>query len=362
MRTNVDRRVALIALVLLTSPVFVFAQNGGAADGSVPTDPRPAESTAQAPATDATPTPADSTGGTAPVTPTPASNEPATTSTPTPTGSSNPTIPTTPTTPTNAGTQPSGSSGAPVPAPTLPPQPIALNLAEASTEAVGEPSGANPWLWPVLGFLALIPFGWFVAGYMKKKPPQTDDDSGNRCFDIKQMMEEKLKELTDVQGMVKEKAIEKGKEAVRDAVSGTATGDLLVRAQKLEEQYKKLKALYEECKIDIDAYAYKAVLIENSLHDKEILRHVRVLRSETVDNLLVHHIRLSKSQIEDIQKHIVDMKWFFHVWSPGKDDVMVVFKDRIFNVKHSDERTWAPAIAYGLEQGIPRGELSFRIE
>ncbi len=196
---------------------------------------------------------------------------------------------------------------------------------------------------------------------MRKKPTEPAEDVRNRCFDIKEMMEEKLKELTDVQALVKEQAIEKGKEVMRDAVSGTATGDLLVRTQKLEEQYKKLKAIYEECQIDVDHYSYKAVLVENSLLDKEILRHVRVISTEQVQDRLVHQIRLSKSQIDDIQKHIVDMKWFFHVWSPGKDDVMVVFKDKMFTVKSSDEGTWAPAVAYGVEQGIPKEELSFRV-
>ncbi len=363
MTKNYRSRITLTVLALIATPVFVFAQNGGAADGSVAPEPRPADST-NGQAVNPVPAPVDATGSAQQLSPTPAPTDPvqpAASTTPAPVGSSTPTAATIPTTPAHAGT-PLGGGGQPVPVTTQAPEAASVSLADANMETLPAESGTNPWLWPILGFLTLIPFGFLIAGWMKKKPTQPDDDSGNRCFDIKQMMEEKLKELVDVQALVKENAIEKGKDVVRDAVTGSTTGDLLVRAQKLEEQYKKIKALYEECQIDIDNYAYKAVLIENSLLDKEILRHVRVLSSKSVADRVVHEIRLSKSQIEDIQKHIVNMKWFFHVWSPGKDDVMVVFKDKIFNIKRSEEARWQPAILYGMEQGIPREELSFHIE
>lgn len=225
-------------------------------------------------------------------------------------------------------------------------------------------TGTSPWVWAAIGIvvlgLGLMPFGMLLAGYMRKKP-KPDAESENRCFDIKQLLDQKLRELTDVQAMAKEYATEMAKSKVREAVSGTMTGDVLVRAQKLEEQYNKLKKLYEECQIDVDGYTYKGVLIENSLLDKKILEHVKVIRTRTQGEWVLHDIRLSKKQIEDIQRNIADNKWYFHLWEPGKDIVTVVFKDKIFTITHSDKSTWKDAILYGVSQGIPEAQLDFKM-
>ncbi len=346
--------IALFIAILFCVPLIVRAQS----DGSVPEDHTGHDMSGQAPAP-TTPPPADGTQGSAP---TDSAVAPAQSGTVRPTPA--PITPTTPTNPTNPITPPStpntnsGGSGAPI-------VPEQIDLGSATIEATAlpeegttTPSNSNAWLWPVVAVLALIPFGFLVAGFLRKKP-EASEESNNRCFDIKQMMEAKLKELTDVKVMIKEKAIEKSKEAIRDAVSGSATGDLLVRAEKLEEQYHKLKKLFEECQIDIDQYRYKGVLVENSLLDKEILKHVKIIRSRDEGDWKLHDIRLSKKQISDIQKSIAEKGWYFHLWEPGKDVVTVVFKDRLFEIKHSDKATWKDAIAYGVAQGIPESQLDF---
>ena len=211
--------------------------------------------------------------------------------------------------------------------------------------------------------LAIVPFGFLVIAWTRKKEPKRskEEETKNRCLDIEHLMKDKLRELTDLKAMAQEKTVEMGKELMRDLVTGTKTGDLLVRIEKAEEQYNKLKKLFEECQIDIDAYKYKGVLIENSLLNTEILKEVRIIRTREAGEWLVHDIRLSKQQIEAIQKNIADTKWFFHLWEPGKDTVTVVFKDRIFEVKHSDRGTWQEAIKHGLARGIPEGQLNFEI-
>ncbi len=355
---------SVIALaIILVTPVFVFAQS----DGSAPADPRPADTGA---AQEPTPVPADSTAAAStPATtaaPDSAVQPAAPTPTPTPTGSSAatsgtaPTRPTQTTTPTPAPvtTQNSGPVGTvPIPTVNLGGTPVAAN---ADTD-----TGTSTLTWVLIGIvvfgLALMPFGYLPAGFLRRKP-KVDEESDKRCFDIKQIMEDKLKELTDVKAMLTEKAKEKGKEMIRESVEGTKTGDLLVRAQKLEEQYKKLKKLYEECQIDIDRYKLKGVLVENSLLDKKILEHLRIVRTRKEGERVLHDIRLSKKQIDDIQKDIIDNKWFFHLWEPGKDDVTVVFKDKLFSAKHSDKSTWKEAIAYGVQNGIPESQMNFAIE
>ena len=43
-----------------------------------------------------------------------------------------------------------------------------------------------------------------------------------------------------------------GKAMMRTVVSGTKTGDVLVRIEELESQYMRLKKLYEQCVLDGD--------------------------------------------------------------------------------------------------------------
>lgn len=355
-----NRRWTGLLAILLFAPVFVCAQ--GTADGSVPpADQKPPEAT-----TPVDPAPADTASN-------PANTGSASQGTPAPSGTQAPTA--TSTSAPSAGTTSRPTTptpGSSVPATT--PEPVqAAGLpsdSSASDSIANEATpGTNPWLWPAVGaavfVLALIPFGFLIAGWMKKKPkPKAEaegDNSQNRCFDIKQLMEEKLKELTDVKAVLAEQAKEKAKEAVRDAVSGTATGDLLVKAEKLEEQYKKLRALFEECQIDIDNYAYKGVLLESSQMDKRILKNLRIIRTRNEDNQILHDIRVSKAQINDLQNNFVDQKWYFHLWKPGTDDVTVVFKDKIFEIKYSDPKTWEDAIVHGVMSGIPREKLDFAI-
>jgi hypothetical protein len=342
--------IVLIALI----PLFTFAQNGSVpADGTAPAD----QSTGTAPAD------TGATGGSAPAASAPAaSTEPAQV-------------------PSAGAATPSASSGAaqaPAPrstgAPIQAPPPAVANTnpvpeqsapATASTATPHTIEGDGAYRWAIVAglVLAIIPFGFLIAAWMRKKQPALtpEQETHNRCFDIENLMKDKLRELTDLKAMAKEKTVEMGKELMRDLVTGTKTGDLLVRIEKAEEQYKKLKKLFEECQIDIDRYAYKGVLIENSLLSTDILKEVRVIRTREAGGWTLHDIRLSKQQIEAIQQNIVDTKWFFHLWEPGKDDVKVVFKDALFDIKHSDRATWQEAIKHGLTRGIPKEQLVFDI-
>ena len=54
-----------------------------------------------------------------------------------------------------------------------------------------------------------------------------------------------------------------------------------------------------------------------------------------------------------------DGPWYMHFWEPGSDDVLVVFKDRIFNIRHSDKTTWEEAVSHGRSVGIPDEQLTF---
>ncbi len=99
----------------------------------------------------------------------------------------------------------------------------------------------------VLGAGAL---GAGAYAMLRGRKAKSDDGEG-RCFDIKKLMEEKLKELTDLRGQLESKAKETAREAVRGAVAGTTAGDALAVIEKAEKEYARLKQLYEKCITDL---------------------------------------------------------------------------------------------------------------
>ena len=67
------------------------------------------------------------------------------------------------------------------------------------------------------------------------------------------MMDDKLKELTDLRGQVEGKAKDEAKTIIKEGVKGTRVGDPLVLLEEVEQQYERMKKLYQECIIDIDS-------------------------------------------------------------------------------------------------------------
>lgn len=106
---------------------------------------------------------------------------------------------------------------------------------------------------------------------------------------------------------------------------------------------------------------YKGTIIENSLRDKEILKKIGVVKTWESRDWVLHDVLLKEDQIPELSKYIDVGPWYIHVWEPGKDDVKVIFKDKIFTIRYSDKSTWLPAIEYGKSIGIPEEQLDFLI-
>lgn len=79
--------------------------------------------------------------------------------------------------------------------------------------------------------------------------------------------------------------------------------------------------------------------------------------SET--NWNISKVRATKSQIIQLSKFLKE-EFYFHFWCG--DDVIVAYKDKIFEFKHSDKTSWQPAVEYGLSLGIPKKQLDFPID
>lgn len=106
---------------------------------------------------------------------------------------------------------------------------------------------------------------------------------------------------------------------------------------------------------------YNGTIIENSLANKEILNKVRIKKHYQSGDWILNDVYLDKSFIQELSQNLNDGPWYIHVWKPGSDDVRVIFKNKIFDIKYSDKSSWSEAIEYGKSIGIPEEQLDFPI-
>lgn len=105
----------------------------------------------------------------------------------------------------------------------------------------------------------------------------------------------------------------------------------------------------------------KGIIIENSLKDKSIITEAEVIRTWEDGSWKLREVNIAKQWAEKLGKYLADGPWYVHFWEPNSDDVLVVFKDRNFWIKHSDKNTWNEAIKHGKSIGIPIEQLDFPI-
>ncbi|MEK7538442.1 MAG: hypothetical protein AAB552_01230 [Patescibacteria group bacterium] len=335
----------LLLLLVLFTPSPILAQTG---DSGAIAEPVPATLSKTKPAIEPTGTtdpavaPAStSTSGAvsaprpAPITAPASAPKPATTSTPLAPRPANPQAPTPVT--TIAPTTPTPSS----PIPTTP-----------------QKTSTNPILWVILALLATLPFG-FIAGKLlkKKKGGEGGDEPG--CFNLKKLLEEKLKELTNVRGHLESKAKDIAKEAVRDTVKNSKAGDLLAAVEKAEKEYNRIKKLYEECVINFEKRAFKGVVIKKSLSDERILEKLKVNKTEREGDEMVYHVSVGEKQLTELSQSLTSGPWYIHLRQSEKNIGKIIFKDRIFTIQSGDKSTWTDATAYGKTLGIPEQDLDF---
>jgi hypothetical protein len=106
---------------------------------------------------------------------------------------------------------------------------------------------------------------------------------------------------------------------------------------------------------------YKGTIIENSLSDKRILQEVKIIRTWQSSKWILHDVMVEESQIPKLSSSLSDGPWYIHIWKPGKGEVKVIFKNKIFDIKHSDKSTWVDAVTYGKSIDIPEEQLDFVI-
>jgi hypothetical protein len=112
---------------------------------------------------------------------------------------------------------------------------------------------------------------------------------------------------------------------------------------------------------DANRIMYKGTIIDNSLSNKEILKKVRINKTWQDGDWTLHSIFLDEDQIAELASALDNGSWYIHIWKQGEDDVKVIYRDKIFDIKFSDKSTWLDAVKYGKSLGIPEAQLDFPI-
>lgn len=107
---------------------------------------------------------------------------------------------------------------------------------------------------------------------------------------------------------------------------------------------------------------WKGCIVEESLEDNRILNKIEIVKVRITsddaeqERWHIYDALLSESDIGLIH-HNLKQAWFMHIWKDNK--MIVLFKDRKFEIKADNKNTWKEAIEYGLSLGILKEQLEF---
>ncbi len=110
---------------------------------------------------------------------------------------------------------------------------------------------------------------------------------------------------------------------------------------------------------------YKGTIVEESLEDNRILNDLNIIGfkisndENPADRWHLYTVKVTKDDIQKFSKYIKPGKWYIHFWNDN--DVIAVFKDKIFEFKYDNKETWKNACDYGRSLGIPEEQLNFVI-
>jgi len=114
---------------------------------------------------------------------------------------------------------------------------------------------------------------------------------------------------------------------------------------------------------------YHSIIIEESLKNPQVLKNYKILRTKfesketpsDVDwHLHIVEIFDPERAIKEIQNVMLsDKPYYFHIYDEGKK-LIVIFKNKIFNLDPNNKKGWEEARAYGAERlNIPMEQLDF---
>ncbi len=121
----------------------------------------------------------------------------------------------------------------------------------APVPTIPTPVGIDPfWYVAVVPFILAVGYVWYALRRRKPAQPKThkkEREEKRDCPTLKKLMGDKLKELTDVRSQLKSAVESKLRDKIRDSTKGTERSLVLAKIEKAEQEYKKLKELFEKC-------------------------------------------------------------------------------------------------------------------
>lgn len=120
---------------------------------------------------------------------------------------------------------------------------------------------------------------------------------------------------------------------------------------------------------------YKGIIIEESLENKDVLKDVRVLKTEIfpveekdktpwIKQWTLHTIEIAEDKIGDVCDKIsksID-RGHANAWYADFDDEnfhYIVFFDKVFKINKMNKDEYAAVLEYGRSLGIPEHQLDF---
>lgn len=154
----------------------------------------------------------------------------------------------------------------PRPTVTVPTSPISIPITivnEPISESIPtEAPASNIYTILVLVSAVLVAGGYGAYKLQNKKKNQSKDiKDESHCLNLKKLMEEKLKELTNLKGQLESRIKETGREQAREVISGTRVGEVFKQVESVKADYDKLKQLYEKCIIEFEV-SQRVILVD----------------------------------------------------------------------------------------------------
>lgn len=110
---------------------------------------------------------------------------------------------------------------------------------------------------------------------------------------------------------------------------------------------------------------YTGSVILESLEDELFLNELpiiglKITKDENpTDRWHIFKVEINREQVEKL-KDVIKDSWYAHFWIG--DDVLVVYKSKIFSIDADDRSTWKECVDYGLSIGIIEKQLDFPIK
>jgi hypothetical protein len=102
---------------------------------------------------------------------------------------------------------------------------------------------------------------------------------------------------------------------------------------------------------------YQGTIIEQSLENTDILKEFSITKTWTDEDWILHDIEVDEDAFLIIQRSLANGPWYVHMWRDN--EIVIIYKEKIFRVNRFDRDTWKEAIAHGLSIGIPKEQLDF---